>query len=65
MNIFKQFYVWLRWGVIRSNVTDITADTICEIEYTDRDGQIIGYWAYGEFCLFMPYKGQYPWAENR
>lgn len=47
----------LIWSPVTWIVRDTINGTACEIEYFDRLGNPIGYWAYGEFDPGMPYKG--------
>jgi hypothetical protein len=52
-----EFIHWVRWGKITEEVVDAIANVPCEIQYRDRNGTIIGYWAYGYFDPSLPYKG--------
>lgn len=53
----KRLYLWVRWGEITEHVVDTIANVACEIEYRDRNGKTIGYWAYGHFDPGYPYRG--------
>jgi len=54
---WKRFVRWLRWGRVRWRTTQDINGTAAEIEYTDRFGRVIGYWAYGSFDPQLPYQG--------
>jgi hypothetical protein len=48
---------WLRFGRIQARVVCIDGGVASEIEYTGRFGSVVGYWAYGAWCPWLPYKG--------
>ena len=54
----KRIYCLIRYGKITSNIIDNINYTPCEIEYVDKNGKTIGYWAYGYFEPYLPYQGQ-------
>lgn len=56
MKALKDFYYYVRFGKVSSVVKDKINDIPCEIAYYDRNGRMIGYWAYGYFDPNMPYK---------
>ena len=44
-------------GGITATIKDHVGGHVSEIEYTDKDGTVVGYWAYGHFDPNLPYKG--------
>lgn len=56
----KMYAFWFKilYGTITSEVKSIDGGHISEIAYKDRNGIIIGYWAYGSFDPSFPYRGQ-------
>ena len=50
-------YCYLRFGKITEVVVDRFNDIPCEIAYLDRSGKEVGYWAYGHFDPWRPYRG--------
>ena len=54
----KKIYYLIRYGKITSMTVDDINYTPCEIKYMDKNGNIIGYWAYGYFEPNLPYQGQ-------
>lgn len=57
IKFFKDLYIKIRFGKVTSEVKDTINGIICEEEFYDRNGEIIGYWAYGYFDPSLPYKG--------
>ncbi len=68
MNIYKLYFYLktltkrvlnkLRFGKITEHVVCTAGDNIAaEIEYKDRRGKVIGFWAYGYFHPDYPYRG--------
>jgi hypothetical protein len=62
----ERLRVWLYGRYMQAfkvKVTSRTVDSIdmhpCEIEYKDKNGKLVGYWAYGSFDPNFPYQGQY------
>jgi hypothetical protein len=55
--MIRRFVRWLRWGTISERVVCSIEGTSAEIEFTDRWGRVIGYWAYGSFDPRLPYQG--------
>lgn len=50
---------WLRWGALREEVRDsLDGWCVTEVAYLDRNGRVVGYWAYGCFDPSMPFHGQ-------
>lgn len=46
--IFKRTYIKIRFGKITEHIICTAGDNApAEIEYKDRSGKVIGYWAYG------------------
>jgi hypothetical protein len=58
MKWIKKLWYRIKWGDIQFVVKCFIDYTPCEIEYYDRKGNVIGYWAYGSFDPAMPYQGQ-------
>lgn len=54
----QRWLAYLRWEPITSRVTDSVANVAAEIEYYDRKGRMIGFWAYGAWHPGYPYRGQ-------
>ena len=52
--------IWdLRFGNLRETVTGWAGDHIpAEIEYRDKDNVLVGFWAYGSWDPYHPYRGQ-------
>ncbi|MDD3644373.1 MAG: hypothetical protein PHR19_02475 [Bacteroidales bacterium] len=55
--LIKNLYIYIRFGEITSRVVDRTNGMPCEIAYYDRNGKMIGYWAYGYFDPEGEYRG--------
>jgi len=55
--MIRKFYLWLRFGTIRSEVRAVDGGVASEIEYFGRFNKSIGYWAYGSFDPSGPYRG--------
>lgn len=50
---------WIKWGKLRTEtVATAGHDVPAEIQYLDRFGRVVGYWAYGSFDPSYPYRGQ-------
>lgn len=48
----------IRWGQITEKVVGTAGHCVpAEIEYRDRKGKLIGFWAYGHWHPDYPYKG--------
>ncbi len=60
IKLLQRFYFWLRFGIITKRVRAVDGGVESEIEYLDRWGNVVGYWAYGYFYPGMPYQGQIP-----
>lgn len=58
MRVLRKFYLWLRFGTIRSKVRSVDGGVASEIEYFGRFNKSIGYWAYGSFDPSGPYQGE-------
>jgi hypothetical protein len=55
----KRFYIWVRFGKITKRVTATAGDNVpAEIEYLDRRGRVVGFWAYGDWHPRYPYRGE-------
>jgi hypothetical protein len=57
MSILKKIYLYIRFGEITERVVDRIEGIPCEIAYYDRNGDMIGYWAYGSFDPEGKYRG--------
>ena len=58
----KRLYARIAFGPISERIVDtISEGTVCEIEYTDQHGNVVGYWAYGSYDPSLPYQGQSWW----
>ena len=55
--MLKCIYLYLRFGKITSEVKSVDGGVVSEIAYFGRGGRMIGYWAYGCFDPYFPYKG--------
>jgi len=58
INIIKKLWYLLLYGRITYTVMDDINGMVCEEKYVDRYGNIVGYWAYGNFDPNLPYQGQ-------
>jgi len=48
----------LRFGKLTERILATAGDNVpSEIEYLDRNGQVVGFWAYGCFHPDYPYQG--------
>jgi hypothetical protein len=55
----KRFWRFLRFGTITSKIIATAGDSVtAEVEYYDRYGNVIGYWAYGYWHPKYPYQGE-------
>jgi hypothetical protein len=55
--MLKRAWLWLLYGKVSSrNVATVGDGVVSEVEYRDRWGRVIGYWAYGEFDPSLPYR---------
>jgi len=57
MSIIKKIYLFIRFGKITKRTVDTINGYPCEIAYYDRNGDMIGYWAYGYFDPEGKYRG--------
>ena len=55
--MMKRLWQWIRFGTITERVVCCIDMTPAEIEYTGRNGRVVGYWAYGSFDPNSPYQG--------
>ena len=55
--LIKKIYLYIRFGTITERIVDRIEGIPCEIAYYDRNGKMIGYWAYGYFDPEGGYKG--------
>ena len=55
--LIKKLYLFIRFGKITKRVVDSINGYPCEIAYYDRNGDMIGYWAYGYFDPEGKYRG--------
>lgn len=59
MKWLRRKWNYLRFGVITSHVTGTAGHNVAaEIEYRDRRGRVIGFWAYGHWHPDYPYRGE-------
>ncbi len=59
MRWLKRLYIRIRFGKITKHITGYAGDHVpAEIEYRDRHGEVVGFWAYGYWHPRMPYKGE-------
>lgn len=57
MKLIRRLKNYLRFGKIRSEIKSYDGGYVSEIAYYDKKGRMIGYWAYGEYEPYMPYRG--------
>lgn len=56
---FKRFYRYTRFGKITERIVATAGHcVVSEIEYLDRNGKVVGYWAYGYYDPSLPYQGE-------
>jgi hypothetical protein len=55
--LIKKLYIYIRFGRITQRTVDSINGRPCEIAYYDRNGKMIGYWAYGYFDPEGEYRG--------
>lgn len=54
----RRLYVAIRYGKLTEHVVGTAGDNVsAEIEYRDRNGNVIGFWAYGYWHPKYPYQG--------
>ena len=55
-----RFAFWLQWGKVYEGTYWMFHDQglVCEMQYTNKKGKTIGYWAYGFYDPQFPYQGQ-------
>ncbi len=59
MKKLRKIWLWIRFGKITSRITGTAGDNVpAEIEYLDRWGNVIGFWAYGSWQPGCPYQGE-------
>ena len=58
LNAIKTILALLRYGKITSRIVSYESNCISEVAFLDRQGNIIGYWAFGDFDPSLPYQGQ-------
>lgn len=58
--LILRFIFWLQWGKVTEGKYCLFHDQglVCEMQYTNRKGITIGYWAYGFYDPQLPYQGQ-------
>jgi len=55
----RKIWLWIRFGKITAKVTGTAGDNVpAEIEYRDRFGRVVGFWAYGYWEPNSIYKGE-------
>ena len=58
MKWLKQLIIKIRFGAITEKIVGTAGDGVpAEIEFLDRNGKIIGFWAYGYWHPDLPYQG--------
>jgi hypothetical protein len=55
--LIKKLYIYILFWRITQRTVDSINGLPCEIAYYDRNGEIIGYWAYGYFDPKGKYRG--------
>lgn len=56
--LIRREYVSIRYGQLTENVVGTAGDNVAaEIEYVDKKGRLIGFWAYGYWHPDYPYQG--------
>lgn len=45
------------FGLITETIKDKVENVVSELEYKDKEGNVIGYWAYGFYDPRLPYQG--------
>jgi len=54
----QRIYAKIRYGELIEHVMATAGDNVpAEIEYRDKKGRVIGFWAYGYFHPDLPYQG--------
>ena len=56
-NIRKKIYIKLRWGEVRSEIKETIEGFVCEEDFYDEEGNLIGQWCYGEWSPNLPFQG--------
>lgn len=52
---FRKIYNRIRFGHVRPVVKSTVCGVVAEVAYIDRNGEVVGYWAYGHFDPNLPY----------
>jgi hypothetical protein len=56
--LIKKIWQWIKWGTLTEHITAYAGSNIpAEIEYHDRFGRTVGFYAYGDWHPNLPYKG--------
>ena len=55
MRILRKIYYWVRFGKVTERVTADVNGIAAEIEILDRNGNVVGFWAYGYYHPDYPY----------
>jgi hypothetical protein len=59
MTRLRRLWMRVRFGEVTDRVIGTVGDNVpSEIEFLDRRGRVIGYWAYGYFHPDYPYQGE-------
>lgn len=57
IQVLKRAWQRIRFGRVTEKVMSVDGGVVSEVAYVDRNGKIVGYWAYGSFDPSFPYKG--------
>lgn len=52
----KRIYYRLRFGKVHYNVKSVDGSVPFEYEILDKNGNLVGYWAYGHYDPSLPYR---------
>ena len=55
--MLKRLWTWIRFGTITEQIKESINGIPCEIDYIDRRGKVVGFWAYGCWHPDYPYQG--------
>lgn len=51
-----KLYYRIRFGKVKHRVKAIDSGCVSEVEILNRNGKVVGYWAYGSYDPSYPYK---------
>lgn len=55
IGLIVRIYCFLRFGTVTELIKSVDGGCVSEIQFSDRNGDVVGYWAYGSFDPALPF----------